>query len=127
MVVLGIGVSPWLILTLPAALLIGFAFGAVGMAATSFMRTWQDFDLIQLVDPADVPVLRHVLPDRRRTRGRSSSSSSSRRCTRASTCCGRWRSGSSARTTWSTSLYLTVMGIAGLLVVSRRLDRLLLK
>ena len=33
----------------PAALLVGFAFGAVGMAATSFMRTWQDFDLIQLV------------------------------------------------------------------------------
>ena len=36
-------------LAVPAALLIGFAFGAVGMAATSFMRTWQDFDLIQLV------------------------------------------------------------------------------
>ncbi len=34
---------------MPAALLIGFAFGAVGMAATSFMRTWQDFDLVQLV------------------------------------------------------------------------------
>ncbi len=49
MVVLGIGVSPWLLLTLPAALLISFAFGAVGMAATSFMRTWQDFDFIQLV------------------------------------------------------------------------------
>ena len=49
MVVLNIGVSPWLILMLPAALLISFGFGAVGMAATSFMRTWQDFDLIQLV------------------------------------------------------------------------------
>lgn len=49
MVVLGLGVSPWLVLTLPAALLISFAFGAVGMAATSFMRTWQDFDLVQLV------------------------------------------------------------------------------
>ena len=34
---------------MPAALLVGFAFGAVGMAATSFMKTWQDFDLIQLV------------------------------------------------------------------------------
>ena len=42
-------ISPWAILALPAALLIGFAFGAVGMAATSFMRTWQDFDLVQLV------------------------------------------------------------------------------
>jgi lipooligosaccharide transport system permease protein len=49
MVVLNIGVTPWLLLTLPAALLISFAFGAVGMACTSFMRTWQDFDLIQLV------------------------------------------------------------------------------
>ena len=41
--------SPLILLTLPGALLIGFAFAAVGMAATSFMRTWQDFDLIQLV------------------------------------------------------------------------------
>ena len=49
MVVLGLFVSPWVILAVPAALLVGFAFGAVGMAATSFMRTWQDFDLIQLV------------------------------------------------------------------------------
>jgi lipooligosaccharide transport system permease protein len=49
MAILGLIVSPWVILAVPAALLIGFAFGAVGMAATSFMRTWQDFDLIQLV------------------------------------------------------------------------------
>src|SRR4029077_19708732 len=47
--VLGLFVSPWVILAVPAALLVGFAFGAVGMAATSFMKTWQDFDLIQLV------------------------------------------------------------------------------
>ena len=49
MVLLGLIVSPWVILAVPAALLVGFAFGAVGMAATSFMKTWQDFDLIQLV------------------------------------------------------------------------------
>ena len=49
MVVFGLFVSPWVILAVPAALLVGFAFGAVGMAATSFMKTWQDFDLIQLV------------------------------------------------------------------------------
>jgi lipooligosaccharide transport system permease protein len=49
MVVFGLVRSPLIILTLPAALLIGFAFAAVGMAATSFMRTWQDFDLINLV------------------------------------------------------------------------------
>jgi lipooligosaccharide transport system permease protein len=49
MVVLGLVRSPLILLTLPGSLLIGFAFAAVGMAATSFMRTWQDFDLIQLV------------------------------------------------------------------------------
>src|SRR6185369_12143989 len=49
MAIFGLIVTPWVLLTVPGALLIGFAFGAVGMAATSFMRTWQDFDLIQLV------------------------------------------------------------------------------
>ena len=39
---------PGAILAVPAAVLIGFAFGAVGMACTTFMRSWQDFDLIQL-------------------------------------------------------------------------------
>ena len=48
-VFLGLFISPWALLAIPAALLVGFAFGAVGMAATSFMKTWQDFDLIQLV------------------------------------------------------------------------------
>ncbi|HET7493872.1 MAG TPA: ABC transporter permease [Candidatus Limnocylindrales bacterium] len=49
MVVFGLAVSPWVVFAVPAALLVGLAFGAVGMAATSFMKTWQDFDLIQLV------------------------------------------------------------------------------
>ena len=46
---LGLMASPLGLLALPAALLIGLAFGAVGMAATTFMRTWQDFDLVTLV------------------------------------------------------------------------------
>jgi lipooligosaccharide transport system permease protein len=45
----GLLTSPWALFALPGALLVGFAFAAVGMAATSFMRSWQDFDLIQLV------------------------------------------------------------------------------
>ena len=49
MLLLGLVASPLVLLAIPAALLIGFAFGGVSMAATSFMRTWQDFDLIQLV------------------------------------------------------------------------------
>ncbi|MBY5164134.1 ABC transporter permease [Nitriliruptoria bacterium AS10] len=36
-------------LALLATALIGLAFGAVGMAATTFMTSWKDFDLVQLV------------------------------------------------------------------------------
>lgn len=31
---------------LPAAVLVGFAFGALGMTVATFMRSWQDFDLL---------------------------------------------------------------------------------
>jgi lipooligosaccharide transport system permease protein len=44
----GLLASPWALLALPAALLVAFAFAAVGMAATSYMRSWQDFDLVTL-------------------------------------------------------------------------------
>ena len=46
--VTGLAQSPWTVMALPAALLIGFAFAAVGMAATSYMRSWQDFDIVNL-------------------------------------------------------------------------------
>ena len=46
---LGYMPSLWGILALPAAVLIGFAFAAVGMSATTFMNSWQDFDLVTLV------------------------------------------------------------------------------
>lgn len=45
----GLVSSPLAVLAIPAALLLGFAAGAVGMAATSFMRTPQDFDLINII------------------------------------------------------------------------------
>ncbi len=48
MFAMGIVNSLWALLAVPAATLIGFAFGAVGMAATTFMRSWQDFDLVTL-------------------------------------------------------------------------------
>jgi lipooligosaccharide transport system permease protein len=48
MAALGDVASGWAALALPAALLIGFAFAAVGMAATTYMRGWTDFDMIQL-------------------------------------------------------------------------------
>lgn len=47
--ILGLIGSPLAVLAVPAAALMAFAFAAVGMALTTFMRSWQDFDLIQLV------------------------------------------------------------------------------
>jgi lipooligosaccharide transport system permease protein len=41
--------SPWAAAALPAAVLINFAFAAVAMAATTYMRGWTDFDLVNLV------------------------------------------------------------------------------
>jgi lipooligosaccharide transport system permease protein len=49
MLVTGLISSPWALLALPVALFVAFAFASVGMAATSFMRSWQDFELAQLV------------------------------------------------------------------------------
>ena len=45
----GLVASPWAVLALPAATLIGFAFAGIGLTATTFMTSWQDFDLVQLV------------------------------------------------------------------------------
>lgn len=45
---LGYTSSWWTLLALPAAMLIGFAFAAVAMSLTTFMRTWQDFEFVQL-------------------------------------------------------------------------------
>lgn len=49
MLALGLVASPWAILALPAAMLIGFAFASIGIAITTFLRTWQDFDIVQLI------------------------------------------------------------------------------
>jgi lipooligosaccharide transport system permease protein len=126
MVVFGLVRSPLILLTLPGALLIGFAFASLGMAATSFMRTWQDFDLIQLVVlpmflfsgtffpldsfPEFARVLIQLTPlyhgvDLLRTLA----------------------VGVVGPETLVHVAYLTVVGLLGLSVVSRRIDKLLLK
>jgi lipooligosaccharide transport system permease protein len=126
MVVFGLVRSPLILLTLPGALLIGFAFASLGMAATSFMRTWQDFDLIQLVVlpmflfsgtffpldsfPEFARVLIQLTPlyhgvDLLRTLA----------------------VGVVGPETLVHVAYLTVIGLLGLSVVSRRIDKLLLK
>jgi len=123
---LGLVRSPLVILTIPGALLIGFAFASVGMAATSFMRTWQDFDLIQLVVlpmflfsgtffpidryPAFLQIAIQATPLYRGVDLLRSLSL-----------------GIVGPSIVVDIVYLSVMGALGLAVVSRRLDRLLLR
>ena len=47
--VLGLVESWWGMLILPACFVIGFGFAGAGIAAVTWMRSWQDFDMIQLV------------------------------------------------------------------------------
>jgi lipooligosaccharide transport system permease protein len=49
MVLMGLASAGWALLAFPAALLIGFSFGALGMALSTFMRSWQDFDIMGTV------------------------------------------------------------------------------
>jgi lipooligosaccharide transport system permease protein len=48
MAALGLVASFWAVFCLPAAMLVSFAFGGVGMFGTCYMRSWQDFDLVSL-------------------------------------------------------------------------------
>jgi lipooligosaccharide transport system permease protein len=47
--VLGLIVSPGILVAVPAAILIGYAFAAGGLAVTTYLRDFSDFQLIQLV------------------------------------------------------------------------------
>ena len=49
MVLMGLTSAGWALLTFPAALLVGFSFGSLGMALSTFMRSWQDFDILGTV------------------------------------------------------------------------------
>jgi lipooligosaccharide transport system permease protein len=125
MVSMGLVHSWWSVLAVPAALLVGAAFGAIGMALTTFMRSWQDFDYVTLGQlplflfsatffPLSAfpdwlgwivectPLYRAVVLVRELTTGSLS-----------------WASGVSV-------VYLVVLALLGLAVVGRRLDRLLL-
>lgn len=48
MLVLGLVGSWWMVLALPATMLIGYAFAGAGMALTTWMRSWQDFEFVTL-------------------------------------------------------------------------------
>ena len=48
MVAFGLVPSWWALLVVPVAVLIGFAFAGAGLACTTFMRSWVDFDYVTL-------------------------------------------------------------------------------
>ncbi|WP_328328248.1 ABC transporter permease [Kribbella sp. NBC_00382] len=126
MLVLGLIQSWWALLALPVAVLLGYAFAGAGMALTTFMRSWQDFEFVQLATmpmflfsatfyPVETypgyirwlveitPLYQGVALERALTTGAVS-----------------W-------TLLINALYLAVMGTAGMYVASRRLGKLLLK
>lgn len=49
MLALGLVRSPWAVVIVPLAVLVGFAFATTTMVATTYMRSWHDFDLLQVV------------------------------------------------------------------------------
>jgi lipooligosaccharide transport system permease protein len=125
MVAMGLVDSWWAVLAWPATWLIGFAFAGAGMALTTWMKSWQDFEYVQLaiipmflfsatffpVTAFDgalrwlvevTPLYRGVVLCRELTTGALS-----------------WSSAVSV-------VYLAAMGSVGMVLVSRRLHRLLL-
>ena len=125
MVAMDLVSSWWAVLVVPAALLIGLAFGGICMALTTWMRSWQDFEWVNLAVipmflfsatffpleayPSAVrwvveltPLYRGVVLCRELTTGALT-----------------WASAASV-------VYLVAMGVVGLLIVRRRLDKLLL-
>lgn len=122
---MGLIESPWGIMALPATLLIGFAFGAVGMAATTFMRSWQDFDLVNMVtlplflfSATFYPL--EVYPEFFQTFTQFSPLYHGTELVRSLTL-GAFDSG-----LWVNIGVLVGMGLAGSAVIGRRLERLLL-
>jgi lipooligosaccharide transport system permease protein len=45
---MGLVPSAWGVLAAPAAVLVGFAFAGAGLGLTTFMRSWHDFDYVNL-------------------------------------------------------------------------------
>ena len=125
MAAMGLVSSWWAVLAWPATWLIGFAFAGAGMALTTFMKSWQDFEYITL---AIVPMflfsatffpvtafdgaLRWVVEASPLYRGVT--------LTRELT------TGALSTDSLVSVAYLFAMGAFGLYVATRRLDKLLL-
>jgi lipooligosaccharide transport system permease protein len=122
---LGLVGSWWALLALPAATLIGFAFAGLGVAAATSMRTWQDYELITLVQ---LPMFLFsttfyplsVYPDAIRWVVRCLPLYHAIELLRA--LC----SGAVGPLQLGNAAYLVVLGVLGITLATRRIDRLLL-
>lgn len=125
MLSMGMISSWWAILALPAASLLTAAFAALGMAATTFMRSWQDFDYINL---AAMPMLLFSgtffpvssLPDPVRWVVEVTP------LYRGVVLCREFTTGTVTWASAVSAVYLVAVLWIGVLVVRRRLDKLLL-
>jgi lipooligosaccharide transport system permease protein len=126
MLAMGLVASWWAVLAVPAAILIGAAFAAVGLIGVTFMRSWPDFAMIELVSlplflfsatfvPLDEypPAAQWIVPLTPLYHGVE--------LIRALTL------GTVSAQTLVHVAYLLVMMLVGLAIADRRLERLLLK
>jgi lipooligosaccharide transport system permease protein len=126
MAALGITASWWAIAMLPAALLIAFAFAALGMAVTTYLKSIQDMDMVQV---AVLPMFLFsgtfygldVYPDWLRI---------VIECLPLNHGIELLRDLNADYLSWSLLghvAYFAVLAVAGVLVTARRLDKLLLR
>jgi lipooligosaccharide transport system permease protein len=126
MLAMGLVGSWWALLALPAAVLIGFAFAAVGLAASTFLRGWQDFQFVQiavlplfLFSTTFYPLSTYPRPLQLLVE-----------CTPLYHGIELVRGAVTGDVRWAllgSAAYLAVLGVAGLAVGARRLERLLLR
>ena len=125
-VILGLVSSPLALLAVPAAVVVGYGFAGAAMAATTWMRNWQDFDLVQLVVlplflfsgtffpisayPPALAIVVELTP-----------------LYRSIDLIRSFTTGIVGISIAFDIVYLLAMGTIGLAIVSRRLDKLLLK
>ena len=123
---LGLLHSAWAALALPTALLIGFGFAGVGVAAATYMRSWQDFEILGLVQ---LPMFLFsatfyplsVYPDALQWVVRATPLYNAIALMRG------LMLGSVAWTAVASATYLLAMGLVGMWISGRRVDKLLLR
>jgi lipooligosaccharide transport system permease protein len=125
MAAMGLTDSWWALLAFPASLLIGFTTSAICMALTTFMRSWQDFEYITLAQlplflfsATFFPVTRFPDPVRWIVE-----------CTplyRGVVLCRELTTGVVTWASLVSVVYLLALGVLGMWLVRRRLERLLL-